>query len=81
MSTVSAILAASMETCSNCGVSWANRKTYCPYCGCQLTHPVWKKAGAWVLLIMIIYGLVSCHLRLLDGLGPAKPSPNPASLD
>ncbi len=60
-----------METCSNCRVTLASRPTYCPYCGFQLTHPLWKKVGAWILLILVGYGLVKCHLRLLDGFGQA----------
>lgn len=57
------------ETCSNCNYTLLERSAYCPYCGAQLTHPVWKKVGAWILLVLIAYGLVRCHLSLLDGFG------------
>jgi len=33
-----------------------------------LTYPLWKKAGAWILLILIGYGLIRCHVQMLDGL-------------
>lgn len=49
-----------------------DRSTYCPVCGMQLTHPLWKKIGAWVLLILIGYGWVRCNLKFMSGLG--KPS-------
>jgi hypothetical protein len=29
---------------------------------------MWKKLAAWALLILIGYGLVDCHLRMLKGL-------------
>jgi hypothetical protein len=35
----------------------------------QLTHPLWKKIGAWVLLILIGYGWVRCNLKFMSGLG------------
>ena len=57
-----------LESCPNCHYTLLERSTYCPYCGVQLTHPRWKKMGAWVLLIVIVYGLVRCHVRMLDGL-------------
>lgn len=57
----------SLEKCPHCGYILLERSTYCPYCGTQLTHQPWKKAGAWILLILIIYGFVKCNLRLLDG--------------
>jgi len=56
-----------MEVCPHCKYSLAARTTYCPYCGIQLTHPLWKKTAAWILLILIGYGLVRCHLRMLEG--------------
>jgi len=40
----------------------------CPYCGYQLTQPLWKKAGAWALLVIIGYGFVRCNLQLMQGL-------------
>ena len=57
----------SPEACPSCRYTLKRRSTYCPYCGVQLTHPPWKKVGAWILLVLIVYGLVQCHLRLLDG--------------
>ncbi len=57
-----------LESCPNCRYTLIERSTYCPYWGTQLTHPPWKKMGAWILLILIGYGLVTCHVRMLDGL-------------
>ena len=57
----------SLEACPNCRYTLSRRSTWCPYCGVQLTHPPWKKVGAWILLVLIVYGLVQCHLRLLEG--------------
>jgi RNA polymerase subunit RPABC4/transcription elongation factor Spt4 len=57
----------SLEACPECRYTLSRRSTWCPYCGVQLTHPPWKKVGAWILLVLIVYGLVQCHLRLLDG--------------
>ena len=56
-----------LEACPECRYTLSRRSTWCPYCGVQLTHPPWKKVGAWILLVLIVYGLVQCHLRLLDG--------------
>ncbi len=60
------------EVCSNCRMTQARRTAYCPYCGFRLTHPWWKKLGAWILLGLICYGLVDCHLRLINGFEPAR---------
>ncbi len=57
-----------LESCPNCHYTLLDRSTYCPYCGAQLTYPVWKKLGAWILLILIGYGLIRCHVQMLDGL-------------
>ncbi len=57
-----------LESCPNCHYALLDRSTYCPYCGTQLTYPVWKKLGAWILLILIGYGLLRCHVQMLDGL-------------
>ena len=57
-----------MEVCRNCDYTVPDRMAKCPYCGYQLTHPLWKKAGAWVLLLLIGYGFVRCNLRLMQGL-------------
>lgn len=35
----------------------------------QLRHPLWKKIGAWVLLVLIGYGWVRCNLKFMGGLG------------
>lgn len=68
-----------METCPNCNYMLARRSANCPYCGFQLTHPLWKKVGAWILLVIIAYGLVKCHLRLLDGFqAPADSTQQPS---
>ena len=67
-----------METCPNCNYTLIRRTANCPYCGFQLTHPLWKKVGAWILLVVIAYGLVKCHLRMLDGFqGPAQSTQEP----
>ena len=49
------------------------RTTVCPYCGTPLTHPLWKKAVAWIFLLLIVYGLARCHLQLMEGFGPLHP--------
>jgi RNA polymerase subunit RPABC4/transcription elongation factor Spt4 len=56
-----------LEKCPHCDYILIDRTTYCPYCGTQVAHPVWKKTGAWVLLVFIMYALIKCHSRLLDG--------------
>ena len=56
-----------VESCPNCHYALLEKSTYCPYCGFQLTHPPWKKMGAWVLLFLIGFALVKCHLRMLEG--------------
>lgn len=56
-----------LEICPNCNYALLQRTTYCPFCGVQLTHPVWKKVAAWILLILIGYGLVRCHASLIGG--------------
>ena len=57
-----------MKVCRNCDYTVPDRSARCPYCGYQLTNPLWKKAGAWVLLVLIVWGLVKCNLRLMEGL-------------
>ena len=64
----------STDSCPSCRYLLFERTAYCPHCGFQLTHPVWKKAGAWVLLIVIGYGLVRCQLRMMEGFNPANTS-------
>lgn len=56
-----------LEKCPQCDYILLERTTYCPVCGAQLTQPIWKKTGAWVLLILIIYAMIKCHVRILDG--------------
>jgi hypothetical protein len=56
-----------LEVCPNCGFTLLERRAYCPHCGAQIGHPFWKKLAAWLLLVLIGYALVTCHLRLLDG--------------
>lgn len=56
-----------LEKCPHCDYILIDRTTYCPFCGTQVTYPVWQKAGAWVLLIFVVYILVKCHVRVLDG--------------
>jgi hypothetical protein len=56
-----------LEKCPNCDYVLIDRSTFCPFCGVQLTHPPWKKVGAWILLLLIGYGMVKCHTQLLDG--------------
>ena len=57
-----------MEVCRNCDYTVPDRTAKCPYCGYRLTHPLWKKAGAWVLLVLIGYGFVRCNLQFMQGL-------------
>ncbi len=57
-----------MEVCRNCDYAVPDRSARCPYCGYQLTNPLWKKVGAWLLLVLIAWGLVKCNLRLMQGL-------------
>lgn len=64
-----------LEICPNCNYTLLERSTYCPYCGAQLTHPVWKKLAAWVLLILIGYGLVRCHASLIRGFNAPAAQP------
>lgn len=54
--------------CPHCEYILLERTTYCPFCGLQLTHPWWRKAGAWLLLMLIGWVLIKCHVRMLDGL-------------
>lgn len=56
-----------LEVCPECRYTLIEKTTYCPYCGVQLTHPTWKKVAAWFILILIIWGLVKCHVRLFQG--------------
>ena len=56
-----------LKKCPQCDYILLERTTYCPVCGTQLTQPMWKKAGAWVLLFLIVYALIKCHVRILDG--------------
>ena len=55
--------------CPRCNFALIESSSTCQYCGFQITHPTWKKVGAWILLILITYGLIKCHLRLLEGFG------------
>lgn len=57
----------SLDKCPHCDYILVERKTYCPYCGNQLTHAPWKKIAAWAVLLLIIYGMVKCHIQMLDG--------------
>ena len=59
-----------LETCPHCHYTLIKRTTYCPYCGTQLTHPLWKKIGAWLLLIAIAYAFIKCNVRLMEGFEP-----------
>lgn len=58
----------SLESCPNCRFQLLERTANCPYCGFPLTHPTWKKIGAWVLLLLIVWGLVKCHMAFFDEL-------------
>ncbi len=58
----------STQICPGCSYTLVEPTTYCPYCGEQLTYPLWKKIAASILLIWIVYGLVRCNLKMLDGL-------------
>lgn len=57
----------SPEACPQCHFVQLEQRSRCPYCGFQLATPRWKKAGAWLLLLIIVYIMVRCHLRLLEG--------------
>lgn len=59
---------AGLHKCPNCEYLLTERPTYCPYCGQQLTHSPLKKLGALVLLIFVVYGLIQCNLRIMEGL-------------
>ncbi|HUG44855.1 MAG TPA: hypothetical protein VMN76_11515 [Acidobacteriota bacterium] len=59
---------AGLQKCPNCEFLLAERPTHCPYCGQQLTHSPMIKLGAWVLLIFVVYGLIQCNLRIMEGL-------------
>ncbi len=56
-----------LEVCPECQYTLIEKATYCPHCGYQLTAPVWKKVAAWFILILIVWGLVKCHIRLFQG--------------
>lgn len=56
------------QKCPECEYSLLERHVHCPYCGAQLTHPTWKKIGAWVLLILVLYVFVKCNLQIMKGL-------------
>ncbi|UCF36824.1 MAG: hypothetical protein JSU96_18765 [Acidobacteriota bacterium] len=56
-----------LEKCPNCQYVFLEKVSRCPYCGEWITYPGWMKAGAWILLILIVYGLIKCHVRMLDG--------------
>jgi|GEM_PF-1733258 len=58
----------SPETCPECGYVSPERTVRCPNCGHPLSHPAWKRIGAFLLLLLIGYGLVKCHVKMLDGL-------------
>jgi len=58
---------AEFEICPHCNYALIGQTSRCQYCGFQITYPLWKKFGAWILLILITYGLIKCHLRLIDG--------------
>ncbi|MBI4446523.1 MAG: zinc-ribbon domain-containing protein [Acidobacteria bacterium] len=57
-----------IEVCPNCRFTLVDPATYCPYCGVQLTAPLWKKTGAWILLFLTCYLFLQCNLRLMKGL-------------
>ncbi|GAB4241482.1 MAG: hypothetical protein Kow00109_16900 [Acidobacteriota bacterium] len=56
-----------LPRCPDCGFVLLERPSHCPYCGAPLTAPTWKKALAWVLLLLIGYGLAQCAVRLTRG--------------
>lgn len=56
------------EKCPECGYISPERTTKCPNCGHPLAHPQWKRIAAFLLLLLIGYGLVKCHVKMLDGL-------------
>ncbi|HOM99883.1 MAG TPA: hypothetical protein PLM33_06465 [Acidobacteriota bacterium] len=56
-----------LPSCPECGFVVLERPPSCPYCGARLTAPGWKKALAWLLLVLIGYGLARCALRLTEG--------------
>ncbi|MFQ5738549.1 MAG: hypothetical protein ACE5JX_06015 [Acidobacteriota bacterium] len=64
-----------MESCPNCNYLLIERSSHCPFCGFQLTHPLWKKVGAWVLLGLIGYGLIKCHVEMMNGFAAPRLAP------
>jgi RNA polymerase subunit RPABC4/transcription elongation factor Spt4 len=58
---------AGLKTCPKCRYLLAENAHICRYCGAKIGYSPWKKMGAWAILILIIYGMVKCHVRLLDG--------------
>lgn len=56
-----------LAKCPHCEYILLERTAYCPFCGVQLTHPWWKKAGAWLGLMLIAWILFKCSVRMLDG--------------
>lgn len=58
----------SPRECPGCGYALLQPKSTCPYCGTEITAPVWKKTAAWILLLGIIYFFVKCNLEIMQGL-------------
>ena len=59
-----------MEVCKNCDYTVPVKSECCPNCGQPMEERSsgWKKAGAWILLIVIMYGFVRCNLKMMQGL-------------
>lgn len=38
-----------------------------------------KKIGAWILLVMIMYGFIKCNLKMMDGLDEFQIGSSPSS--
>ncbi len=76
-------MAEKLAACPNCKYMLVENPSYCPFCGIQLRHPAWKRAGAWVILVMLLWGLARCHIELFKGLdgfsGPVEKGEQPAT--
>lgn len=57
-----------LDTCPECGFTVLDGQTYCPHCGAQIGQPAWKKFGAWIFLLAIIYFFIKCNIRIMEGL-------------
>ena len=57
-----------LESCPECKFQLVENYVYCPFCGIQLRQPTWKRIIAAFFLVVIVYGLIKCNLRISEGL-------------